>query len=340
LAASICGSDIHIYDDDPVFRERIRDGQVIGHEFCGVVEEIGSQVTTLAVGDIVSAESHVVCGSCYYCLNGMSHICHEMEGIGFDRAGGFAEYVAIPAKAAVAKPPNISIEIGAILEPLGNALDTARCVNLSGKRVLVTGCGPQGAMAIAIAKADGALQVIVTEVYQKRRDIAKRMLAEHANPRQGVTTDLVLDATSPDLVERIFEATGGLGVDVVIEMSGHPNAISDACTVLRNGGEFVALGLPSRPISFDWANHLVLKAATYHGIYGRHLYTTWFQVHNLVQSRTIRLESLITHHFPLTNQGFESAFRLLKQGQAMKVIFYPDLAYRRQFEGDMPVLGE
>jgi threonine 3-dehydrogenase len=262
-----------------------------------------------------------------------------MEGIGFDRPGGFAEYVAIPAEAAIVKPPGISIEMATFFEPLGNALDTARCVNLSGKSVLVTGCGPQGAMAVAVAKADGALKVIVTEIYEKRLDVAKKILAEHSNERNG-TSDLVLNATDPDLVEQIFKATNGLGVDVVLEMSGHPNAITDACTLLRNGGDFVALGLPSRPIKFDWANHFVLKAATYHGIYGRRLYTTWFQIHDLVKSRTIRLESLITHRFPLDDPGFEKAFELLKQGKAMKVILYPDLAYRKQFERDIPITSQ
>mgnify|MGYP005840274853 CR=1 FL=1 len=321
LAASICGSDIHIYDDDPVFRERVPDGLVIGHEFCGLVEAVGSGVDTVAVGDIVAAESHVVCGSCFYCLNGLAHICQEITGIGFDRAGGFAEYVAIPAANAFLKPANLSVEVAAFLEPFGNALDTAGCVDLFNKQVLITGCGPQGLMALAIAKAAGARRVIATEVSPFRRQLAQRMLSLHTPPRQQLQ-DLVLDASRPDVTDHIFEATDGLGVDVVLEMSGHPAAIADGCTVLKNGGDFVALGLPAQPVEFDWSNHLVLKGATFHGIYGRHLYQTWFKACALLETGAVQLDALITHYLPL--ERFAEGFELLKRGQAAKVILYPD----------------
>ena len=321
LAASICGSDLHIYGNDPVFRERVPDGMVTGHEFCGVIETVGSQVTTLAVGDIVAAESHVVCGTCFYCLNGLPHICQEVSGIGFDRPGGFAEYVAIPAENAFVKPPGVPIEVAAFIEPFGNALDTALCVDLFGKTVLVTGCGPIGLMSLAVAKAAGTGKVIATEVHEFRRQLASQVLAIHSDNRRQ-TQDLVLDATQPDVTERIFEATDGLGVDVVLEMSGHPTAIADAGTVLKNGGDLVALGLPSQPIEVDWANHLVLKGATFHGIYGRHLYETWFKACDLLESRAVQLDVLITHHLPL--ERFEEGFDLLKRGQAAKVVLYPD----------------
>jgi threonine 3-dehydrogenase len=321
LAASICGSDLHIYDNDPVFRERVPDGLTIGHEFCGTVEAVGSQVTTIAVGDVVAAESHVVCGSCFYCLNGLSHLCQEISGIGFDRHGGFADYIAIPAENAILKPAGVSIEVAAFLEPFGNALDTALCVDLFGKNVLITGCGPQGLMALAVARAAGARRVIASEVHAYRRQLATRVLSIHSDGR-GQPADLVLDATQPDVTERIFEATDGLGVDVVLEMSGHPAAIADGCTVLKNGGDFVALGLPSQPLEFDWANHLVLKGATFHGIYGRHLFQTWFKACDLLQSGAVQLEALITHSLPL--ERFAEGFELLKHGQAAKVILYPD----------------
>lgn len=320
VAASICGSDLHIYDDDPVFRNRIADGQVVGHEFCGVVEAVGAQVTTVAIGDVVAAESHVGCGSCYYCLTDRAHVCEENASIGFDRAGGFAEYVAIPAKNAISKPPSISEEVGALLEPFGNALDTAYRVDLVGKNVLVTGCGPQGLMAVALAKAGGARRVIATEVQAHRREMAQEFLALHADPRRP-SEDVVLDATQPDMAARIFEVTEGLGVDVVLEMSGHPVAIADGLTVLKNDGDFVALGLPGQPIEVDWAKHVVLKGITIHGIYGRRIYKTWFKMHDLLESRAIRLDSLITHRFPL--EEYEQAFQLLKRGQAAKIILYP-----------------
>jgi threonine 3-dehydrogenase len=321
LAASICGSDLHIYDNDPVFRERIADGMTVGHEFCGRVEAIGDQVATVATGDVVAAESHVVCGTCYYCLNGVPHLCQEVAGIGFDRSGCFAEYIAIPAENAFLKPPSLSVEVAAFIEPFGNALDTALCVELFGKDVLVTGLGPQGLMAMAVARAAGARRVIATEVHEYRRQLARRVLEVHSDLRRPAQ-DLVLDATQPDLAEHIFQATDGLGVDVVLEMSGHPTAISTAGSVLKNNGHLVALGLPGQPIEFDWSNHLVLKGTTFHGIYGRHLYQTWFTACQLLESRTVQLETLITHYLPM--ERFGEGFALLKKGQAAKVVLYPD----------------
>ncbi len=321
LAASICGSDLHIYDDDPVFRDRITDGMIVGHEFCGRVEQIGEQVTTVAVGDIVAVESHVVCGTCYYCLNGVPHLCQEVAGIGFDRPGCFAEYIVIPSENAFPKPPYLSIEVAAFIEPFGNALDTALCVDLFGKTVLITGLGPQGLMALAVARAAGARCVIGTEIHPYRRDIAQQVLSLHTDPRRP-TLDAILDAAQPDLAEQIFEITDGLGVDIVLEMSGNSAAISLAGTVLKNSGHLVALGLPSQPVEFDWSHHLVLKGATIHGIYGRHLYQTWFTACELLASRTVQLESLITHRLPL--ERFEEGFQLLKQGRAVKVVLYPN----------------
>lgn len=320
LVASICGSDIHIYDGDPVFRDRIGDRMTVGHEFCGQVDQVGDQVTTIAPGDIVAAESHVVCGTCHYCLNGVPHLCQEVAGIGFDRAGCFAEYIAIPAENAFLKPADLSIEIAAFIEPFGNALDTAMCVDLFGKSVLVTGLGPQGLMALAVARAAGARRLIGTEVSAYRRRLAQQMLELHGDARQPVQ-DLILDAAQPDVAERVFQATNGLGVDVVLEMSGHPTAISTAGTVLKHNGHLVALGLPGGAIEFDWSNHLVLKGTTFHGIYGRHLYQTWFTACELLESRAVQLEPLITHRLPM--ERFDEGFQLLKRGEAAKVVLYP-----------------
>jgi threonine 3-dehydrogenase len=320
LVASICGSDIHIYDSDPVFRERIGDGMTVGHEFCGQVDQVGEHVTTIAVGDIVAAESHVVCGTCHYCLNGVPHLCQEVAGIGFDRAGCFAEYIAIPAENAFLKPADLPIEIAAFIEPFGNALDTAMCVDLFGKSVLVTGLGPQGLMALAVARAAGARRVIGTEVSPYRRRLAQGMLELHGDGRERAN-DLILDATRPDIAEQVFQATNGLGVDVVLEMSGHPTAISTAGTVLKHDGHLVALGLPGGAIEFDWSNHLVLKGTTFHGIYGRHLYQTWFTACELLESRAVQLEPLITHRLPM--ERFDEGFQLLKRGEAAKVVLYP-----------------
>ncbi len=320
LAASICGSDVHIYDNSPVFRDKVADNQITGHEFCGEVIDIGANVTTISAGDIVSAESHIVCGTCHYCLNGLSHVCQEVSTIGIDRSGGFAEYIAIPAENAILKPPGMSFDTASLLEPFGNAVDTARCVDMVSKSVLVTGCGPQGLMAIAIAKAAGARQVIATEPLEGRREFARKVLETHSNVESA---DLVLDSGDSNLLSQILGATNGLGVDVVLEMSGHPTAIRDGLLALKNGGDVVALGLSSSPtIEIDWNGGFVLKGATFHGIYGRHLYWTWSEAHRLVDSGAVDLESLITHRFPM--EEFDTGFQLLIQGEAAKVMLYPN----------------
>jgi threonine 3-dehydrogenase len=323
LVTSICGSDVHIYDNAPVFRDRVAHNQITGHEFCGKVEAIGSEVTTAAVGDIVSVESHIVCGTCYYCLNGLSHLCQEVSTIGIDRPGAFAEYIAIPAKNAILKPPDLPLDVAAILEPFGNAVDTARCVDLVGKSVLITGCGPQGLMAIAIAKAAGARQVIATEIWEGRRELARKMLKVHSNSRER-NSDLVLDANDPGMSAQIFEATDGLGVDVVLEMSGHPTAIHEGLLTLKSSGHVVALGLSSAStVEIDWNRGLILKGATFHGIYGRHLFQTWYEMSRLLESGKVKLEPIIyPERFAL--EQYNEAFQLLKQGKAAKVIMYPN----------------
>ncbi|HKI54300.1 MAG TPA: alcohol dehydrogenase catalytic domain-containing protein, partial [Anaerolineales bacterium] len=226
LAASVCGTDLHIYGSDPSIRDRIADKQTIGHEFCGEVIEIGDQVTTLVEGDIISSESHIVCGTCEYCLIGMPHLCQEVSLIGVDRPGGLAEYVVIPEQNAVPKrSQNVSIEVASTLDAFGNAVDTSLLVPLTGKTVLITGCGPQGLMAIGIALAAGAKQIIATEAKTNRIHLAKEMLNNHVNPNHTWRNDLILNANDQNVVDQIFEATNGLGVDVFLEMAGHPSAI-------------------------------------------------------------------------------------------------------------------
>lgn len=322
MAASICGSDLHIYDDDPVFRDRVEDGRITGHEFCGEIVNIGSQVTTLAIGDIISAESHVICGSCYYCLNGQAHICQEVSSIGVDRPGGFAEYAVIPAENAVLTPPDIPIEVAAFLEPFGNAVYTTRYVDLVSKSVLISGCGPQGMMAIAVAKAAGAKQIIATEPHEGRQELARRILEVHSNSREK-NFDIVINPYDPTALTKIYEATNGIGVDVVLEMSGSDRAIEDGVNAIKKGGHYIALGLCSKPkIEIDW-NSLVLKEVTIRGIYGRLLYQTWFEIHRLLESGKVILDSLIyPKRFSL--EQFEEAFNLLRDGKAAKVILYPN----------------
>lgn len=319
-AASVCGTDLHIYSSDPSISNRVSDNQIIGHEFCGEVLEVGDQVTTLVEGDFVSSESHIVCGTCYYCLNGSSHLCQEVSLLGVDRPGGLAEYVVMPADNAVLKPDGISVNVAAIMDAFGNAVDTALCVPLASKSVLITGCGPQGLMAAAVALAGGAHKVICTETSQVRRNMANEMLELHAHPRQ-LNEHLVLDASRFDLIEQILHATDGLGVDILIEMSGHPAAINTGLSALKNGGDAVILGLTSGPIELDWSS-LVFKGITIHFRYGRLLYRTWFEGQRLLQSQSVILESLIHKPYFALDQ-FQSAFDLLRSGAAGKVIFKP-----------------
>ncbi len=323
LATSICGSDLHIYDCDPVFADRVPDGNISGHELCGVVEEVGALAKRVKVGDVVAIESHIMCGTCWYCRNGKNNLCANTITIGIDRDGGFTDFIAIPEDNAILKPKGISVEEAALLEPFGNALDTATCVDVVGKSVLVTGLGPQGVMAAAIAKAAGARRVIGTEVHERRRAYASRVLALHSDARRP-SEDIVLDAKTPNIENVIKDATDGLGVDVVIEMSGHPGAINTAFGSLRSGGDYVALGLPGKDVQIDWSHHVVIRGITIHGIYGRHVYQTWSKAQELLDSQAVMLKPLITHHFPLDE--FETAFALLKNGEAEKVVLYPDHA--------------
>jgi threonine 3-dehydrogenase len=322
LAASVCGTDLHIYNSDPSIKERVAPNQIIGHEFCGEVVKVGEQVTTLAEGDLVSGESHIVCGTCEHCLDGNANLCEEVSLIGVDRPGGLAEYVAVPEKNAILKSRYISVEVASILDAYGNAVDVALCVPLTGKSVLVTGCGPQGLMAIAIALAAGAKQVIATENLEQRKALAEDMIRIHANPNQ-YRKDLILDGSTPTLVDKIFEATDGRGVDVLLEMSGNPAAIQNGLAVLKNAGHAVALGLTaSNRIEVEW-NSLMFKGATVHFRYGRRLYQTWSEGRTLLETGLVKLESLIyTPYFALDD--YMDAFRLLRKGEAAKVIFKPN----------------
>lgn len=321
LATSICGSDLHIYDNDPTFRGRIKDGNISGHELCGVVEEVGGLCARIKAGDVVAIESHIICGTCWYCRNGRSHLCANTITIGIDRDGGFTDYIVIPEDNAILKPASLSVEEAALLEPFGNALDTATAVDLVGRSVLVTGCGPQGVMAIAIAKAAGARRVIATEIHQRRRESARMIMKLHAAAHRR-DEDLVLDPRDKATEATILEATDGLGVDVVLEMSGNASAINTAFACLRSGGDYVALGLAGQNVSIDWTHHVVIRGITIRGIYGRHVYQTWDKARQLLESGAVTLAPLITHRFPL--EEYETAFQLLKAGEAEKVVLFPD----------------
>jgi len=309
-AASICGTDLHIYKWDPWSQARIHPPLVVGHELCGIVVERGANVTSPKVGDFVSAESHVVDNSCFYCRTGQGHLCINTRIIGVDRDGAFAEYIAIPAQNAWVNPPDMPVEIAVLQENFGNAVHTAFATDLTAKKVLVTGCGPVGVMTIAVAKAAGARSIFATDIYPYRLELARTMGA-----------DVAIDARNEDVVSIVNDLTDGEGVDVLLEMSGAPSAIEQGFKVLKYGGEAALLGLAPGPITFDLNNAVIFKGATVYGIVGRELWATWYRMRGLLRSGAVDLTPVVTHRFRL--EEYDRAIETMASGQSGKVVLYP-----------------
>jgi len=310
-AASICGTDLHIWRWDHWAAGRLRPPVITGHEFTGAVEAVGPGVTTPRVGDHVSLESHVVCHTCYQCRTGKGHICQNTRILGVDIDGGFAEYATVPAENAWVNPPDLPWEIAAVLEPFGNAVHTVYAgVGVEGKTVLVTGAGPIGLMAIAVARASGATLVVATDLQPYRLEFARRMGA-----------DRTVHVGEEDPVEVVRDLTGGQGVEVLLEFSGSERAIHQGLQALMPGGEARILGIPSDPIRFDLAGELVMRGITAVGIAGRRLYETWYQGSGLIYSGRVDLGPLITHRFAMAD--YREAFELLERGEGVKAVLYP-----------------
>src|SRR5467141_503889 len=310
-AASICGTDLHIYGWDRWSQGRIKPPVTLGHEFCGVVERVGADVTAVGAGDFVSAEMHVNCGHCHQCRLGEAHICPNVKVIGIDQDGAFAEFVKIPATNIWKLDAAIPEHYGAILDPLGNAVHTVLAGPVAGQTVLVTGCGPIGLMSIAVAKACGSSTVFATETNEKRRAMAKKMGA-----------DVVLNPAADDAVAKILGETNGTGVDALLEMSGNPTAIQQGFKALRAGGRASLLGIPTENVPLDLVNDVIFKGATVQGIYGRRMYETWVQMAALLKAGKLNLEPLFGERASLDK--FESAFTLLQGGLAGKILLYPN----------------
>jgi len=310
-AASICGTDLHIYGWDRWSQGRIKPPVTLGHEFCGVVECVGADVTAARAGDFVSAEMHVNCGHCHQCRLGEAHICQNLRIIGIDQDGAFAEFVKIPASNIWKLDAAIPEHYGAILDPLGNAVHTVLAGPIAGQTVLVTGCGPIGLMSIAVAKACGSSTVFATETNENRRAMAKKMGA-----------DVVLNPAAEDAVLRILAETNGTGVDALLEMSGNPTAIQQGFKALRAGGRASLLGIPTENVPLDLVNDVIFKGATVQGIYGRRMYGTWVQMTALLKAGRLDLEPLFGEREPL--EKFENAFRKLQGGLAGKILLYPN----------------
>jgi threonine 3-dehydrogenase len=309
-AASICGTDLHIYKWDAWSAGRVRPPLVVGHEICGEVVDRGSMVRTPDVGDFVSLESHVICNTCAFCRTGQGHICANTRVIGVDRDGGFAEYIAIPAQNAWPNPPDLPLEIAVLQENFGNAVHTAFAADLRAKKVLVTGCGPVGLMTVAVARAIGARAIYATDISHNRVQIAERMGA-----------DLALHAVEDPVIEAVLQATDGEGVDVLLEMSGAPSAIDQGFRLLKPGGEAALLGVAPGPFEIDWNKHIVFKAARVMGISGRRLWQTWYQARGLIRSGAVDLSTMVTHRFKMNE--YDRAFEAMASGDSGKVMLTP-----------------
>ena len=309
-AASICGTDLHIVSWDKWAQGRIRPPLVFGHEFCGEVEQVGAAVTQTEVGAFVSVEGHIADGTCYQCRTGNAHICENVSIVGVDRPGCFAEYVAVPETNVYPMDPGISIEVAAIQDPFGNAVHTTLSGDIVGLSVAVVGSGPIGCCAVAVAKAAGARSVFATDIRPYRLALAARMGA-----------DRVIDTTKEDAVAVVKGETQGKGVDVVLEMSGHPDGVKQAFKMLRSGGRASLLGIPSQPVSLDLAEDIIFKGATVLGINGRRMWQTWYQGQALLRSGKVDLRPLITHTLPLAE--IDKGMELLRAGEAAKIILYP-----------------
>jgi threonine 3-dehydrogenase len=310
LRAGVCGTDLHIFEWDRWSQGRLKPPVTLGHEFVGEVLETGAGVTEFRVGERVSCESHIICGHCTACRTGNGHVCENTRILGVDVNGGFAEYVSVPASNAWRAPANIPLEAAAVMEPLGNAVHTAFAGPLSGCNIAVTGCGPIGLFAVGVARAAGASRVFASDVSGYRLDLARRMGA-----------DATLDVSRESFVERVGELTGGRGLDGVLEMSGSPQAMRDGLAALRNGGRLSLLGLPKEPFELDWNRLVIFKGVTVHGIIGRRMYETWYQMDNLLGSGRLDVRPAITHVMPM--QQFDQAIGLLRDGKAGKVVLAP-----------------
>ncbi|MDX1499585.1 MAG: L-threonine 3-dehydrogenase [Woeseiaceae bacterium] len=305
--AAICGTDIHIYQWDDWARQTIPVPMAIGHEFSGQIVEIGSEVTGFEIGDRVSAEGHITCGVCRNCRAGRRHLCMNTKGIGVSRPGAFAEYVAVPAFNVFKLPDTISDDLASILDPLGNATHTALSFDLVGEDVLITGAGPIGVMACAIARYAGARHIVITDVNEYRLDLAAKM---------GATVALNVSRDNIDTTMKTLGMTEGF--DVGMEMSGNPDAFRQLLRTMHHGGKVALLGIPPNDMAIDW-NEVIFKGLVIKGIYGREMFETWYKMASMLQSG-LDIEPVITHHFGIDD--YAPAFELMQSGQSGKVILH------------------
>ena len=305
LRTGICGTDLHIYEWDDWAQSTIRVPMVIGHEFVGEIVAVGSNVSDFQVGELVSGEGHVVCGRCRNCLAGRRHLCAHTQGIGVNRSGAFAEYIVLPMSNIWKHSEGIELDIAAIFDPFGNAVHTALTFPVLGEDVLVTGAGPIGIMAAAVAKHAGARYVVITDVNPYRLELAAKV---------GVT--MAIDTRKTSLQEVQQKLGMREGFDVGLEMSGNASAFRDMLANMSHGGKIALLGIPAGEMSIDW-HHIIFNMLTVKGIYGREMYETWYKMTVMLQSG-LNIAPVITHHFSWREH--EQAFAVMRTGNAGKVI--------------------
>ncbi|MBN7819122.1 L-threonine 3-dehydrogenase [Bowmanella yangjiangensis] len=302
---AICGTDMHIYHWDEWSQKTIPVPMVVGHEYVGEVVDMGQEVAGFKVGDRVSGEGHITCGYCRNCRAGRRHLCRNTTGVGVNRPGAFAEYLVIPAFNAFKIPDNISDELASIFDPFGNAVHTALSFDLVGEDVLITGAGPIGIMAAAVARHVGARHVVITDLNDYRLELARKMGATRA-----------VNVGKENLADVMKELGMTEGFDVGLEMSGVPAAFRDMLAKMNHGGKIAMLGIPSGETAIDW-NQVIFKGLIIKGIYGREMFETWYKMASLIQSG-LDLTPIITHRFNIDD--FQQGFDAMASGQSGKVV--------------------
>jgi threonine 3-dehydrogenase len=302
---SICGTDVHIYNWDAWARRTIPVPMAVGHEFCGVVENVGSGVADLKPGDLVSGEGHIVCGRCRNCLGGRQHLCSHALGVGVNRQGAFAQFLSIPARNVYKVKPGISEDVISTFDPLGNAIHTALSWDLVAEDVLITGAGPIGCMAAAVCRFAGARHVVVTDVNPWRLELAKKLGATRTVDVRLETLEQVKDDL--DMKE---------GFDVALEMSGHPSGLQDILTHTSNGAKVSLLGIFPESVAIDW-DKLIFKGLVLKGIYGREMFETWYKMSSMIRAG-LDISPVITHRYHYSE--YEKAFQTMISGQSGKVV--------------------
>ena len=302
---AICGTDLHIYNWDEWSQKTVPVPMVTGHEFFGIVEKIGSAVDSVKVGDRVSGEGHITCGHCRNCRAGRRHLCRNTVGIGVNRQGAFAEFLSLPASNTFKIPDNISDELASIFDPYGNAVHTALSFDMTGEDVLITGAGPIGIMAVAIAKHVGARHVVITDVNDYRLELARSMGATRVvNPKR-------------EELKTVMEQLHMMeGFDIGLEMSGNASAFQSLLATMNHGGRVAILGIFSGDVAIDWSQ-VIFKGLVLKGIYGREMYDTWYKMASMLQSG-LDISKVITHRMQVDE--FEKGFSVMNQGTAAKVV--------------------